>query len=160
MLSLLREGFFKTGETWADLKCEGKEPSVSDKFILEVIGVIKISMQSFTRLAGHWIISLARSVAFTVVCTDDARYQELALPPLHTLRLSIFCYAFFDELTLSAFSHQEFVYTVTNNLNALLVLQNYSSLQLWQPVEKLRNETSKYLVLPDWGSGRKTQWII
>ena len=31
MLSLLREGFFKRGETWADLKCEGKEPSVSDK---------------------------------------------------------------------------------------------------------------------------------
>ena len=35
-----------------DLKCEGKEPSVSDKLILDVIGVIKMSMQSFTRLVG------------------------------------------------------------------------------------------------------------
>ena len=44
MLSLLREGFLKWGEggTWADLKCEGKEPSVSDKLIIDAIGVIKI----------------------------------------------------------------------------------------------------------------------
>ena len=40
------------GETWADLKCEGKEPSVSDKLIIDVIGVIQMSMQSFTRLVG------------------------------------------------------------------------------------------------------------
>ena len=33
-----------------DLKCEGKEPSVSDKLIIDVIGVIKMSIQSFTRL--------------------------------------------------------------------------------------------------------------
>ena len=46
------EGLFKRGETWADLKCEGKEPSVSDKLIIYVIGVIKMSIQSFTRLAG------------------------------------------------------------------------------------------------------------
>ena len=52
MLSLLREGFFKRGKTWADLKCEGKEPSVSYKLIIDVIGVIKMSMQSFTRLGG------------------------------------------------------------------------------------------------------------
>ena len=52
MLSLLGEGFFEKGETWADLKCEGKESSVSDKLIIDVIGVIKMSMQSFTRLVG------------------------------------------------------------------------------------------------------------
>ena len=52
MLSLLREGFFKRGETWAGLKCEGKEPSVSDKLIIDVVGVIQMSMQSFTRLVG------------------------------------------------------------------------------------------------------------
>ena len=34
----------------AELKCEGKERSVSDKLIIDVIGVIKMSMQSFTRL--------------------------------------------------------------------------------------------------------------
>ena len=39
-------------ETRADLKCEGKEPSVSDKLIIDVLGVIKMSMQSFTRLVG------------------------------------------------------------------------------------------------------------
>ena len=50
MLFFLREGYFKRGETWADLKCEGKEPSVSDKLIIDVIGVTKMSMQSFTRL--------------------------------------------------------------------------------------------------------------
>ena len=36
----------------ADLKCEGKEPSVSDKLIIDVIGVIKLSMQSCTKLVG------------------------------------------------------------------------------------------------------------
>ena len=40
------------GETWADLKCGGKEPSVSIKLIIDVIGVIKMSIQSFTRLVG------------------------------------------------------------------------------------------------------------
>ena len=51
MLSLSREGFSKGGmDTWADLKCEGKEPSVSDRLITDVIGVIKVSMQSYTRL--------------------------------------------------------------------------------------------------------------
>ena len=37
---------------WADLKCEGKEPSLSDKLIIDVIGVIKMLMQSFTRLVS------------------------------------------------------------------------------------------------------------
>ena len=46
----MTEGFFKGGETWANLKYEGKKPSVSDKLIIDVIGVIKISIQSFTRL--------------------------------------------------------------------------------------------------------------
>ena len=52
--AILIEGGFlqKGGETWADLKCEGKEPSVSDKLIIDVIGVIQMSMQSFTRLVG------------------------------------------------------------------------------------------------------------
>ena len=49
---LIEGGFFKRGETWADLKCEGKEPSVNDKLIIDVIGVIKMSMQSCTRLVG------------------------------------------------------------------------------------------------------------
>ena len=39
-------------ETWADLMCKGKEPSVSDKLIIDVIGVTKMSTQSFTRLVG------------------------------------------------------------------------------------------------------------
>ena len=30
------------GETWADLKCKGKEPSVSDKVIIYVIGLITL----------------------------------------------------------------------------------------------------------------------
>ena len=43
MLSLLREDYFQK-------VCEGKEPSVSDNLNLDVIGVIKMSMQSVTRL--------------------------------------------------------------------------------------------------------------
>ena len=34
----------------ADLKCEEKEPSESDKLIIDVIGIIKMSMKSFTKL--------------------------------------------------------------------------------------------------------------
>ena len=52
MISLLRKGFFNRDQTRADLKFEGKEPSVSDKLIIDVIGVIKMSIQSFTRLVG------------------------------------------------------------------------------------------------------------
>ena len=49
---VIEGGFFQKGETWADLNCEGKEPSVSDTVIIDVICVIKLSMQSFTRLVG------------------------------------------------------------------------------------------------------------
>ena len=35
MLSLLSVVFFKRGETWADLKCEGKEPSESDRLTID-----------------------------------------------------------------------------------------------------------------------------
>ena len=51
---LFEEGFLQYGETWANLKCEGKEPSVSDKLIidLDVIGVIRTSVQTFTRLVS------------------------------------------------------------------------------------------------------------
>ena len=52
MLSFFRVGFFNRGETRTDLKCERKEPSESDKFIIDVIGVIRMSMQSFTELVG------------------------------------------------------------------------------------------------------------
>ena len=46
--------FFQKGEgrRGQTLKCEGKKPSVSDKLIIDVIGVIKMSMQSFSRLVG------------------------------------------------------------------------------------------------------------
>ena len=51
MLSLLRKGFFNRGETRGDLKCEGKEPSESDKLTIDVISVIRMSM-SFTEVVG------------------------------------------------------------------------------------------------------------
>ena len=34
------------------MKCEGKEPSESDKFIIDIIGVFRMSMQSFIKLVG------------------------------------------------------------------------------------------------------------
>ena len=74
MLSLLRGGFFKRGETWADLKCEGKEPSVSDKLIIDVIDVIKMSMQSFTILVG--IGSKSENVHMGPVGQDGAPHRH------------------------------------------------------------------------------------
>ena len=47
---LIEGGFLRKGETWADLKYEGKEPSVGDKLIVDVISVTKMSIQSFTRI--------------------------------------------------------------------------------------------------------------
>ena len=44
MLSIMRVGFFNRGETRADLNCEGKEPLVSNKLIIDVIGVIAMSV--------------------------------------------------------------------------------------------------------------------
>ena len=51
-LSLSRVDFCNRGETRGDLKCEGKEPSESYKLTIEVIGVTRISMQSFTKPVG------------------------------------------------------------------------------------------------------------
>ena len=34
------------------LKCEGKEPSEDDKFVIDVIGVIRMSIQCITKLVG------------------------------------------------------------------------------------------------------------
>ena len=55
MLSLWRVGFLnKRGEggTRADLKCEVNEASVSNKLIIGVIGVLKMSIQTLSRLVG------------------------------------------------------------------------------------------------------------
>ena len=52
MLSLLRVGLFNRGETRADLKCEGKESSESNNLIIDVISIIRISIQAFTKLVG------------------------------------------------------------------------------------------------------------
>ena len=52
MLSLSRVGFFISGETRADSQCEGKEPSENDNLTTD--GATRISMQSFTNLAGIW----------------------------------------------------------------------------------------------------------
>ena len=45
-------GFFNRGETRADLKCEGKHTSESDKLTIDAIGVTRMSIQSFTKLVG------------------------------------------------------------------------------------------------------------
>ena len=52
MSSLLSVGFFNRGETRADLKCEGKHASESDKLTIDTIGVTNIPIQSFTKLIG------------------------------------------------------------------------------------------------------------
>ena len=52
LVSWLRVGFPNNGETKPGLKCEGREPSVSDKLIIDVTGVIRKSIQSFTKLVG------------------------------------------------------------------------------------------------------------
>ena len=45
-------GFGSRREMRADLKCEGREPSESDKLPIDVIGVSRISVQSFTEIVG------------------------------------------------------------------------------------------------------------
>ena len=52
MSSLLSVGFFKRVKTRADLKCEGKHPSESDKLTIDTIGVTNIPIRSFTKLVG------------------------------------------------------------------------------------------------------------
>ena len=43
-------GFSNRGETRADLKCGRKEPSVSNKLIINVVGVVRMSIQCFAKL--------------------------------------------------------------------------------------------------------------
>ena len=45
-------GFFNRGETWVDLKCEGKHTAESDKLIIDAIGVTRMSIQFCTILVG------------------------------------------------------------------------------------------------------------
>ena len=49
MLSLL---ILHQGESRANLKCEGKGLSVRDMLHIDAIGIIKVSIQSFTKLVG------------------------------------------------------------------------------------------------------------
>ena len=42
MSSLLSVGFFNRGETGADLNCEWKYPSESDKLTVDTIGITKV----------------------------------------------------------------------------------------------------------------------
>ena len=49
---LIEGGFLHKGQTWADLKYQGNEPSESDKLIIDIIGIIKMPIQSFTSLVG------------------------------------------------------------------------------------------------------------
>jgi hypothetical protein len=44
--------FFKRGKTCAVLKCEGKDPSESDRLTTDVIGVTRTSMQLFSKEVG------------------------------------------------------------------------------------------------------------
>ena len=43
-------GFCNRREARTDLKCNGNEPSESDKLIIDVIGLIRMSILSFTKL--------------------------------------------------------------------------------------------------------------
>ena len=45
-------GFFDREEMRADLKSEGKEHSQRDKFTIDAISVIRMSIQSFTTFVG------------------------------------------------------------------------------------------------------------
>ena len=49
---LIECGLFNREETRADLTCEGKHPSESNKLTIDAIGVTDISIQSFTKLVG------------------------------------------------------------------------------------------------------------
>ena len=49
---LIEGGLFKGGKTSADLKCEGKEASESEKLTIDVINVTRISRKSVTKLVG------------------------------------------------------------------------------------------------------------
>ena len=73
---LIEGGFLEKRETWVDLKCEGKEPSVSDKLIIDVIGFIKISIQSFTRLVGNGVIILRTSFVGGTVFINSTIHVE------------------------------------------------------------------------------------
>ena len=45
-------GFFNRGETRANLKCDEKHPSESDKLTIDTIGVTNTSIQSFAKVVG------------------------------------------------------------------------------------------------------------
>ena len=49
---LIEFGLSNSGETRADLICEGKHLSESDQLTIDIIGVANISIQSFTKLEG------------------------------------------------------------------------------------------------------------
>ena len=47
--------FLQRKQTKADLKCERKKPSVRYKLTIDAIGVIIMTIQSFSRLVGIWV---------------------------------------------------------------------------------------------------------
>ena len=51
--SLLSDDFFRSGDTMACLNARGKHPSLRDKLMICVIGLIKVSRQSIARKVGQ-----------------------------------------------------------------------------------------------------------
>ena len=92
MLSALRVGVFNRGETRADLKCEGKEPSESDKLTIDVIGVIRMSMQSFSKLIGIASESDdlhgAKRIVWSMVFKAAERSSNVRTFPAHVRTIS------------------------------------------------------------------------
>ena len=70
---LIESEFFNRGEIREDLKCEGKEPSESDKLIIDAIGVTIMSIQSFTKLVG---IGLSQTTCKEPTEQEDAPHHR------------------------------------------------------------------------------------
>ena len=57
----------------SDWKCEGKKPSVSEKFIIDVLGVVEMSIQPFTKLVG---IGLSPMTCMKPTIQYGARHRQ------------------------------------------------------------------------------------
>ena len=72
MLPLASVGFFKTGEAWAVLKCEGKGP-LENQFTIDVIG----AASQYSCLLSWWGSGLSQMTCTGLWKQDDVTYREI-----------------------------------------------------------------------------------
>lgn len=96
---------------------------------------------------GHWVISTAERLTFSIVCEDDKNRNFIDLrenrggevvvePPLGIIQLRMTCSATNEHLKLLTYFQEESRYEISDSLRELLTNFRRQNVTLWDPFHK------------------------